>query len=107
LGTRPGPWRWCAAWPARLRGQRGHAHGAKGDSALTSGEDPKGVGDWRTTFRPDIPSPARIYDYLLGGKDNYPADRQAGDEIAARLPNIREACGWNREFLRRAVSFLA
>ena len=74
---------------------------------MTSGEDPKGVGDWRTTFRPDIPSPARIYDYLLGGKDNYPADRQAGDEIAARLPNIREACGWNREFLRRAVSFLA
>ena len=74
---------------------------------MTSGEDPKGVGDWRTTFRPDIPSPARIYDYLLGGKDNYPADRQAGDELAARLPNIREACGWNREFLRRAVSFLA
>jgi hypothetical protein len=26
-------------------------------------------GDWRTTFRPDIPSAARIYDYLLGGKD--------------------------------------
>ena len=32
-------------------------------------------GDWRETFRPDIPSVARIYDYLLGGKDNYPADR--------------------------------
>jgi hypothetical protein len=31
-------------------------------------------GDWRETFRPDIPSVARIYDYLLGGKDNYPAD---------------------------------
>jgi hypothetical protein len=30
-------------------------------------------GDWRETFRPDIPSVARIYDYLLGGKDNYPA----------------------------------
>jgi len=74
---------------------------------LTSGEGPKGVGDWRTTFRPDIPSPARIYDYLLGGKDNYPADRQAGNVIAAYLPNIREACGWNRTFLRRAVNFLA
>jgi hypothetical protein len=74
---------------------------------LTRGEDPKGSGDWRTTFRPDIPSPARIYDYLLGGKDNYPADRQAGDEIAAYLPGIREACRWNRTFLRRAVNFLA
>ena len=62
--------------------------------------------DWRTTFRPDIPSPARIYDYLLGGKDNYPADRQAGDEIAIHLPNIRQAVGWNRTFLRRVVRFL-
>ena len=74
---------------------------------MTCGDDPQGGGDWRTTFRPDIPSPARIYDYLLGGKDNYPADRQAGDEIAAYLPNVREACRWNRVFLRRAVNFLA
>jgi len=33
--------------------------------------------DWHTTFRPDIPSFRGIYDYFLGGKDNYPADRQA------------------------------
>jgi hypothetical protein len=76
-----------------------------------SDDDPVGrtggdSGDWRTTFRPDIPSPARIYDYLLGGKDNYPADRQAGDEILSRLPNSREAVLWNRTFLRRAVRFL-
>ena len=73
---------------------------------MTSREDPKEADDWRTTFRPDIPSPARIYDYLLGGKDNYPADRRAGDEIATHLPNIRQAFGWNRTFLRRAVHFL-
>jgi hypothetical protein len=71
-----------------------------------SGEGAKDLDDWRTTFRPDIPSPARIYDYLLGGKDNYPADRQAGEEIAAHLPNIRQAFGWNRTFLRRTVNFL-
>ena len=35
-------------------------------------------GDWRESFRPDIPSVARIYDYLLGGKDNYPVDRAVG-----------------------------
>ncbi len=48
--------------------------------------------DWRKKFRPDIPSPARIYDYLLGGKDNYPADRAAAAEIAQALPHIRVAC---------------
>lgn len=65
-----------------------------------------GSDDWRTTFRPDIPSPARIYDYLLGGKDNYPADRQAGNLIEAFLPNARAAVRWNRAFLRRAVRYL-
>ena len=62
--------------------------------------------DWRTTFRPDIPSSARIYDYFLGGKDNYPADRQAAQQIASYLPNIREAARVNRAFVRRAVRYL-
>jgi S-adenosyl methyltransferase len=62
--------------------------------------------DWRTTFRPDIPSSARIYDYFLGGKDNYPADREAGNRIAAYLPDIREAARLNRAFVRRVVRYL-
>ena len=62
---------------------------------------------WRKKFRPDIPSPARIYDYLLGGKDNYPADRAVAAEIAKALPHIRVACEWNRAFLGRAVRYLA
>ena len=62
---------------------------------------------WRKKFRPDIPSTARIYDYLLGGKDNYPADRAAAEQIAQVLPNVRTACQWNRAFLGRAVRFLA
>jgi S-adenosyl methyltransferase len=63
-------------------------------------------GDWRTTFRPDIPSGARVYDHLLGGKDNYPADREVARKLMAQLPNIRIAVQWNREFLRRAVRYL-
>jgi SAM-dependent methyltransferase len=63
-------------------------------------------GDWRISFRPDIPSSARIYDYLLGGKDNFPADRAAAEEITALLPYIREAAQWNRAFVRRAVRYL-
>ncbi|HWG15608.1 MAG TPA: SAM-dependent methyltransferase [Streptosporangiaceae bacterium] len=61
---------------------------------------------WRNKFRPDIPSTARIYDYLLGGKDNYPADRAAAAEIVQALPNVRTAFQWNRAFLGRAVRYL-
>jgi S-adenosyl methyltransferase len=63
-------------------------------------------GDWRTTFRPDIPSAARIYDYLLGGKDNYPADRAVAESMIALIPNVRLAVQWNRAFLRRVVRYL-
>jgi hypothetical protein len=62
--------------------------------------------DWQQNFTPDIPSPARIYDYLLGGKDNYPADRSAADEVEFNLPNIRTTFQWNRAFLRRAVRYM-
>jgi hypothetical protein len=62
--------------------------------------------DWRSAFRPDIPSSARIYDYFLGGKDNYPADRKAAEVIAGYLPGIREAAQINRAFVGRAVRFL-
>jgi hypothetical protein len=63
-------------------------------------------GDWRTVFRPDIPSSARIYDYLLGGKDNFPADREAAEELIAILPHVRMAARVNRAFVGRAVRYL-
>ena len=63
-------------------------------------------GDWRTTFRPDIPSAARVYDYLLGGKDNYPVDRAVAESMIAQLPNVRLAVRWNRAFLHRVVRYL-
>jgi hypothetical protein len=63
-------------------------------------------GDWRETFRPDIPSAARVYDYLLGGKDHYPADRAVAESMIAQLPNVRTAVQWNRAFLRRVVRYL-
>ncbi|MFB7495794.1 SAM-dependent methyltransferase [Streptomyces sp. NPDC056161] len=49
------------------------------------------------------PHPARIYDYLLGGKDNYEVDRDAGDALAAAAPEVRVGVQANRAFLRRAV----
>ncbi|MFG3257127.1 SAM-dependent methyltransferase [Streptomyces sp. NPDC048172] len=49
------------------------------------------------------PHPARIYDYLLRGKDNYEVDRHAADELAAVAPEVRIGVRANRAFLQRAV----
>jgi hypothetical protein len=63
-------------------------------------------GDWHTTFRPDVPSSARIYDYFLGGKNHFPADRAAAEEIIRLLPGVCESARMNRAFVRRAVRYL-
>ncbi|MYX96648.1 SAM-dependent methyltransferase [Streptomyces sp. SID486] len=52
------------------------------------------------------PHPARIYDYLLGGKDHYAVDQRAGDELAAAAPEARIGVRANRAFLRRAVRYV-
>lgn len=54
-----------------------------------------------------IPNVARIYDYLLGGKDNFEADRTAAAKIMELIPASAEACRLNREFLVRVVTHLA
>jgi hypothetical protein len=54
-----------------------------------------------------VPHSARRYNYWLGGKDNFAADRASGDAVANMFPSIRTAALENRRFLRRAVSFLA
>jgi hypothetical protein len=53
------------------------------------------------------PHPARMYDYYLGGKDNYEVDREAAQRVVDVLPDIIPAARANREFLHRAVRFLA
>ena len=52
-------------------------------------------------------SPARVYDALLGGKDNFAADREAAARLAERAPEVYEAARANRAFLARAVRFCA
>jgi O-methyltransferase involved in polyketide biosynthesis len=51
--------------------------------------------------------PARVYDYWLGGKDNFAADRIAGEATIAAYPAIRASARANRAFLARSVRFLA
>jgi hypothetical protein len=50
---------------------------------------------------------ARIYDYWLGGKDNFAADREAAEQAIAANPGILDSARGNRAFLARAVRFLA
>jgi hypothetical protein len=54
-----------------------------------------------------VAHPARVYDYWLGGKDNFAADREAGDRVLAATPGLRERVRANRAFLVRAVRYLA
>jgi S-adenosyl methyltransferase len=61
----------------------------------------------RRDFDPTIPNVARIYNYLLGGKDNFAADRQAAAGLLEAVPGAAAAARQNRAFLGRAVRFLA
>jgi hypothetical protein len=54
-------------------------------------------------FDTTVAHPARRYDYWLGGKDNFAADRASGDAIEQLFPSIRVAAVENRGFLRRVV----
>jgi hypothetical protein len=63
--------------------------------------------DWTTRINTGVPNPARIYDYFLGGKDNFPADREVAEQVVAIAPVARDIVEDNRAFLRRAVRLLA
>jgi hypothetical protein len=68
-----------------------------------TGTDPEPLPDINT----DVAHPARVYDYWLGGKDNFPADRALGEMMIQAIPNMRGLAAANRAFLRRAVRYLA
>jgi len=59
------------------------------------------------SFDPEVPSIARTYDYLLGGKDNYPVDREVGEMFLQRFPDAVQIPRSNRACLVRAVRYLA
>ena len=53
-----------------------------------------------------VPHIARVYDYWLGGKDNFAADRELGERTLAAYPNLVFSVRANRAFLARTVRFL-
>jgi O-methyltransferase involved in polyketide biosynthesis len=58
-------------------------------------------------FNPNTPSVARVYDYVLGGKDNYAADREVADRLLTIVPLIADMAVENRQFLSRAATWAA
>jgi len=60
-----------------------------------------------TRFDPRVPHPARVYSYWLGGKDHYPADREAGQEVARLRPEVVAAARANRAFGQRVTGYAA
>ena len=70
--------------------------------AASDGSAPANV-DLRT----DIPHPARMYDFYLGGKDNFAADRAAAARVVELLPSAPAGSRANRRFLGRAVRHAA
>jgi hypothetical protein len=58
-------------------------------------------------LKTNVPHSARIYDYLLGGKDNFPADREAAAEITKDWVNLPKSMRANRSFMSRVTRYLA
>ncbi len=64
-----------------------------------------GMADWARDIDVSVPNLARMYDYWLGGKDNFTADRAAAVEAAAVVPQLPLLARENRAFLGRAVRY--
>ncbi len=72
-----------------------------------SGQKASGDQDQPVSFDTSVAHVARVYDYWLGGKDNFAADRAAGDQAINAFPNIPLSARANRAYLARVVRFLA
>jgi hypothetical protein len=89
---------------------REKGHEVDGESTPGAGEwpDDAAIGDAeRVSFDTSVAHIARVYDYWLGGKDNFAADRAAAEQAIAAYPNIVFSVRANRAFLARAVRYLA
>src|SRR5690606_15765062 len=97
--------------PPRSHGRLGGLRGRPGDRRIRVSRG--GVSDpsWSHRAVPEVdtsaPHFARVYDYWLGGKDNFEVDRDVAEATLRIYPAVRTMARENRAFLRRAVAFLA
>jgi hypothetical protein len=83
------------------------AGGTLGAVVSAMGKDVMEPGFAASEIDTSRPHPARMYDAHLGGKDNYPVDREAVRQVLRDFPEVRAIAVANRAFLQRAVRFLA
>ena len=76
------------------------------EGALSGSETAPAFGQ-APAFDTSVAHVARVYNYWLGGKDNFAADRAAAEQAMAAFPGIALSARANRAFLRRAVTYLA
>src|SRR5260370_1415896 len=74
-------------------------------SAVPGG--PEGLDTAATGIDTTVPHSARIWNYWLGGKDNFAVDRAAGDAWLATFPGMRDVARASRGFLIRSIRYLA
>ena len=92
-----------AAQRTGLPGMRDTVMSMTAESPGATGASEPGIRSLDTS----IPHPARVYDYFLGGKDNFAADRVAAEAAIKAFPRTAESARASRAFLRRVVRFLA
>jgi hypothetical protein len=68
---------------------------------------PAGAADQAAEIDTSVAHPARVYDYWLGGRNNFPADQEAAERVLAATLGLRSRVRANRAFLARAVRYLA
>jgi len=74
---------------------------------MSESDDRRAEGRPSGDLRTDTPAIARVYDYYLGGKDNFAVDREAAEGLLLQVPELRDYAIGNRRFLARAVRSLA
>jgi S-adenosyl methyltransferase len=96
-------------WDAIVIGEHERGPAARNGGTVVADQWPGDVSpdeDVSVRFDTGVAHPARVYDYWLGGKDNFAADREAAEQVIAVRPTIRADVRANRAFLGRAVRYL-
>lgn len=93
--------------PFTLASEKGTPVTSEGEAPAAGPDDSSGSLGEHATFDTSVAHQARMYDYWLGGKDNFAADRKAAEEAIAAFPDFVHLARANRAFLRRVVRYLA
>ena len=80
---------------------------SEGAPLVTDSSPTPGQGTEPPEIDTSVPHSARVWNYWLGGKDNFPVDRAAGDQFREIFPEIVDAARASRGFLTQAVRYLA